>query len=278
MRALLATTVDQASLNIHSHLVAAGGWAEQGSFDGHPVHRRGELALLLTDRPHLQHDGADRRIADALQERSETVIFLSKHRAESKIPTLTIHPIGNLGEAAYGGRSHTVVPTHPSLMTAALREVRRRAEGSAFQVSFEATHHGPYLETPTFFIEIGSEERYDTVPEAGRILAESLLAVVLKPHSVAIGIGGGHYVPRLTDVALSCQLDFGHMAATYGLEALESHPGLLDELIAKTPGARYVYLHRKAMGKDQLRRLTTACKDRGLEAVRREDLLSLEAS
>jgi len=264
-------------MNIRDKLLAAGGWEERGSFDVHPVHRRGDWRLLLTDRPHLQHDGADVRIAQALQEPPEVVIFLSKHRAESKIPTLTLHPIGNLGEAAFGGRAHTVVPTHPPLMTAALREVKRRAGGTDFQVSFEGTHHGPYLETPTFFIEIGSEERYDEVPEAGRILAESLLAIAPPLHPVAIGIGGGHYVPRLTDVALSCQIAFGHMVANYGLEPLERHPGLLDELIAKTPGARLVYFHRKAMGKEQLRRLTAACESRGLEPVRREDLLTLDS-
>ncbi|MDD1748219.1 MAG: D-aminoacyl-tRNA deacylase, partial [Methanomassiliicoccales archaeon] len=86
------------------------------------------------------------------------MVFLSRHKAASGIPTLTAHPIGNFSKADFGGRPGTLVRSSPDMMTSTLRELQRNAAGLGFGVSFEVTHHGPYLEAPTMYIEIGSSE------------------------------------------------------------------------------------------------------------------------
>ena len=59
-------------------------------------------------------------------------------------------------------------------MTSLLREIKKN-QLNGYDVCFEATHHGPLLETPTIFLEIGSTEKQweDEVP--ARILIKSLL-------------------------------------------------------------------------------------------------------
>src|SRR2546428_10273485 len=58
-------------------------------------------------------------------------------------------------------------------MTEVLRAVRREAEGLSYAVTFEATHHGPVLDAPSFFIEVGSTEKEwrDSSPPEGPIRA-----------------------------------------------------------------------------------------------------------
>ena len=62
-------------------------------------------------------------------------------------------------------------------MTSLLRELKRRPPGCSFEVTYEVTHHGPYLETPTLFIEIGSSEATWGDRDAARAIARALTEV-----------------------------------------------------------------------------------------------------
>ena len=86
------------------------------------------------------------------------------------------------------------------------------------QVTFEATHHGPTLNAPAMFCEIGSsEEQWDrqdaaqamadlfqkglglgNEDAAGRGVGDWAAAPPGTP--VLVGLGGGHYAPRHGDV------------------------------------------------------------------------------
>src|SRR3972149_5960857 len=67
------------------------------------------------------------------------------------------------------------------------------AEAPGFRppATFEATHPGPYLETPTFYIEVGSGTERWTDPRAGAILARTVMAAEGSRDPVAIGVSGG---------------------------------------------------------------------------------------
>jgi D-tyrosyl-tRNA(Tyr) deacylase len=100
---LVCNLGDPASTNIRDHLLAGGEWAQEATFRGHPVHRRGKAHLEQVDGPTV----TDEDLSDDLMAtgwRIEAVWFLSKHRAASGQPSLTVHPIGNHGEARFGGR------------------------------------------------------------------------------------------------------------------------------------------------------------------------------
>src|SRR5205807_5140421 len=109
--------------------------------------------------PHPYRDHLDRDLESGFQEPADLVVYRSKHRSESGRPSLTVHPIGNPGAAEFGGQPRTLVPSAPRWMTSALRSLRQAGGHLGYVVTFEATHHGPYLTSPTFYIEQGSTER-----------------------------------------------------------------------------------------------------------------------
>ena len=130
-------------------------------------------------------------------------------------------------------------------MTGLLLEINKnRIDG--YDVCFEATHHGPLLETPTMFLEIGSSENEWEKVEPAKALIKSLLD--LKPANGihVIGIGGGHYTPRFTEAAITHEVCFGHMVANYGVDILT--PKLIECAIANS-NAEGIYFHKKGMNK-----------------------------
>jgi len=277
---LVASKEDIASMNIKRALLAAHVWEEKRTFEDNPVFtcREGSEATLITiNRSHLQADDLDKKAVRTLNiPPPSTVIFLSRHRSESGLRTLTVHPIGCYSKADFGGREGTLVPSAPVPMTLAMRLVhqRARAHGLDFKVSYETTHHGPSLETPTFFIEIGSEEKaWAEVPPA-EVLASVVLDVVraspADDEPVAIGIGGGHYAPRFTDVALAKRLSFGHMVPSYALE--KATEDVLAQAMKRTPNVKFVYFHRKALKAEEYNRYKAFFEGLGLTAVREKDL------
>ncbi len=274
VRVLVASEADEASVNQRTALLGAAPWTEVGAFEGRPVHRRGGFRLVSIAELHLDRDHLDRDLAVALGEPVELVVYLSKHRSESRTPSLTVHPVGNPGSAELGGLPGMLVPAAPLWMTAALRRLRVEARELRYQVTFEATHHGPYLEAPTFYIEQGSTETEWSDPRAAAAIARALVDLEPLDVPVALGLGGGHYAPRHTDVAVARRVAFGHLLPSH---ALEGRPAtLLPLAVAQTPGASVAYIHRKSLGKPETRDLEAQLAALGLRVVHEADLDSWE--
>jgi len=181
----------------------------------------------------------------------DDIIFLSMHRAASGKPSLTVHPIGvpwQTDVSWSGGLPGRCSP--PSLRIASLyrtlyKETKRRSLDSKYQVTLEATHHGPYVSKPVCFFEIGSTEEHWSIPECGNIMADIIISHLglydplidndnnsnnnnnnnddddneIKFELVMNVIGGGHYVPKQCDGGrLGEGLYTGHAITTYALE------------------------------------------------------------
>ncbi len=266
----MISEADPASTNIRSQLLQRGGWAEVGHFDDNPFYRRDNRFLLTTRRFHLDWDHLDLEVESSFGQSPDLIIYASRHKSESGMKAFTIHPIGNFGEARYGGIPGKLVPTASHWMTQALRLLKRKAAGLEHAVSFEATHHGPYLETPTFYIEIGSDEAAWREEEPARVIADVLVELSPVENPIALGIGGGHYLPRITDVALGRRVSFGHLIPSYALESMDEV--LLQQAVERTPGVSLAYLHRKAMKGEVRRRIKRMLEALGLTCVREGDL------
>jgi D-aminoacyl-tRNA deacylase len=270
MRVLVASEADAASVNQRSALLALAPWKEERPFDGTPTYRRDATVLVSIREDHLYRDHLDRDVSAFLGEPVDGIVYLSKHRSESRIPSLTVHPVGNPGKADFGGRPQTLVPSSPRWMTAALRRLRTEARGLPYQVTFEATHHGPYLETPTFYIEQGSTEREWADLDASQAIARTLLGLEPLDVPVAVGIGGGHYAPRHTDLVMARRIAFGHLIPSLALDGLPDD--VFEQAVRCTPDASLAYLHRKSLGKPEARDLETRLTARGLRVVHEADL------
>jgi D-aminoacyl-tRNA deacylase len=278
MRLLVCSIEDNASVNIRDSLLSSGGWSAMGEFEGAPVHRKGELSMVTVPRLHLRCDDLDLEVAEALGQRPEEVVFLSKHRAASGQRSLTVHPIGNWGRADYGGRERTVVPAAPHLMTSLLRQMKEEAAALDFEVTFEVTHHGPFLRTPTLFIEIGSSEATWGDRDAAAAIARTLQNVKMAIYPVAMGIGGGHYAPRFTETSLGKKVSFGHMLPNYAFD-LQDLPALEEKVRMgmEGSGARMAYVHRKSMKRSEATVVAKIVTDLGYEAVDSSDLEEIGA-
>ena len=272
MRSIVVSLQDAASVNIRDRLLEMVEWEEAGEFKGNTAYRHGNYLMVQHDGPHIYAEGIDREISGFAGEEPEAIIFASKHKSASGNKALTVHTVGNYGKAEYGGRDHTLSRSCPRLKTEALRLIAKKNTLPDFSVSYEVTHHGPFLETPSFFIEIGSSEEEWGNTDAGRIIASVILEledVKGNEDVVAIGIGGGHYAPRFTELALSRRISFGHMAPRYALENLDEE--MLRQMVEMS-GAERVYFHKVGLKRSDISRMASILSDMGIERIKTEEL------
>ena len=259
MNLIIASEADTASINLRDRLLEMSDWVESGSFDNNEMWtiskdygdfcRKG-TQLITIQELHIYAEEIDKKWQQQNNKEIENVIFLSRHKAASGRPSLTVHPIGNWGNADYGGKEAEVSGATPGWMTGLLLKIREnRIDG--YDVCFEATHHGPFLQTPTMFLEIGSSESEWEKKEPARALIKSLLELKHADGIKVIGIGGGHYTPRFTEAAFSHQVCFGHMVANYGVSVLTS---TLIKKAINSSEAEGIYFHRKGMKKSEYRK------------------------
>lgn len=270
MKLIVTSAEDPASMNIRARLLERPGWTERGAFGRHPVFSKDDFRMVLVDRIHLDEDLVDVRASEALGEGVEVVIFASRHRAESRIPTLTVHPIGNYSSADFGGKPGTLCHSSPQLMTSALRNLAARSQGLGFNISFETTHHGPTVDAPAFYIEIGSYEELWGREDAADAIAGSILDIRDQGFPTVMCVGGGHYAPRFTEVALARKVAVGHMAANYALGSLDD--AMVRQMSERSGGAKRVYFHKKGMPKPAYRELRERFASCGIEEISSEDL------
>ena len=259
MNLIIASEADTASINLRDRLLEMSDWVESGSFDNNEMWtiskdygdfcRKG-TQLITIQELHIYAEEIDKKWQQQNNKEIENIIFLSRHKAASGRPSLTVHPIGNWGNADYGGKEAEVSGATPGWMTGLLLKIREnRIDG--YDVCFEATHHGPFLQTPTMFLEIGSSESEWEKKEPARALIKSLLELKHADGIKVIGIGGGHYTPRFTEAAFSHQVCFGHMIANYGVSVLTS---TLIKKAINSSEAEGIYFHRKGMKKSEYRK------------------------
>ena len=248
---LIVSAPDIASTIQGDALLARGGWNSTEDIEGCSVwkHEKSDVHLWWLASGVLMEDYLDLRFEEGTGVKPKEVIFLSRHYAASGRPSLTLHVIGVPGElphgekAKFGGLKGVVVPPNPRfaawyrLMCSASVKHDLIPE---FEMTIETTHHGPLLKAPTMFIEIGSSEshweRRDAAEAWADVIGEafgfegntpnalisgdwwSLDQEMRGQQQVMIGIGGGHYAPRHTDVLRKTNCWAGHQIANYALE------------------------------------------------------------
>jgi len=219
--------------------------ATGGHVDGAPIRTLPSGALLLRRAAHHIHDEQlDRLLPEELRRQGTTLVFPSIHRSERNVPCLTVHPLGNPGpNSDVGGRPRALVPTDPHRMADALRRLDEREGEVGLKVTFEATHHGPYLELPAFFVEIGYGTLAAPPVEAVRALAAVLPDLEISGRDrVALAVGGGHYAPHFTELVKERDWAFGHILSRHALLELDRETA--RRAYEATPGAEGIVAAR----------------------------------
>ena len=275
MRVLVASRHDPASMNMRDRLVELGHWETTNrKFRGAPMLSQSEAILVEVEGPTVTDEQLDFDLkSTGLPIRD--VWFLSKHRAESGTPSLTVHPIGNHGEAKFGGQPETLSPAPARDMGALLRRMRHHAReaGLPHAVTYESTHHGPSMTRPSLFVEIGSDDQWYRDPSGAKALAAAIEDVLAGGETgggidgpVLVGVGGGHYVPRHTDKALAGEADFGHFLPSHFVDD-EHGKQRLARAVAATPHCDGVYVHRKGLKGAQRQAVLRWCEELGFAVV-----------
>jgi D-aminoacyl-tRNA deacylase len=157
----------------------------------------------------------------------EFIIFISRHSSASGTPTLSTHTPGNLAEAKLGGIPRKVSVSPANAMRDTLKAMARLKEEMQldYEVSYECTHHGPSLNVPTMFAELGSSAKQWKDLKAAEAVAHATIEAASYfgnfPAKAVIGIGGPHYNDKFTRIALKDDLAFGHMIPKYALPNID---------------------------------------------------------
>ncbi|AIZ56799.1 D-tyrosyl-tRNA(Tyr) deacylase [Candidatus Methanoplasma termitum] len=272
MRLLVCCETDIPSVNMKSQLIRKRDWEDIGMHGNDSFLINGRTVMMTTPDLHIRLEDLDNRIDNANLTIDE-VVFMSRHSATSGEAALTVHPIGNFHKNEFGGREKTLVRANPALMTDALRRIAGYNDLESFKVCFEVTHHGPWLKRPTFFIEIGSDGRNWGNERAADILTDVLLDMEPRDYCTAVGVGGGHYAPRFTEVALEYKINFGHMLPNYQIEGSDDEDTVrMVKDACSASDTKLVYIHRKSMKGPEERRISELIRSAGFELITSSNL------
>ncbi len=233
---IVASNKDSASTNIAQKIVELYDFKETNkTFQEEPIYLKTisnnsvKLVTINGESIHAQF------ITDHFA--PDLLIFISRHSSQSGIPTLSVHTPGNLTEEAEkGGFSKKISISPASAMKEALKEMARQVAQKqlAYKVSYECTHHGPSLNVPTMFAELGSSPTQWKDTAAAEAVAHATIAAATKQtkYPAAIGIGGPHYNEKFTKIALTTPTAFGHIIPKYAIAKID--PDMLKQCVEKT--------------------------------------------
>ncbi len=232
---IVASTKDTAGMNIAQRIIDHYNFEKLSeTFHKNPVYSKKvqsqEVKMLFVNEEIIN----TQFITDFFT--PQLLIFVSKHSSVSGIPTLSVHTPGNLAEAKLGGLPRKVSISPASAMKDALLEMSRLREEMEldYEVSYECTHHGPSLDVPTMFAELGSSPKQWRDVKAAEAVAHSVMAAVSKRSSypTAVGMGGPHYNAKFTRIALSTQTAFGHIIPKYAIPRVDAE--IIKQCVERT--------------------------------------------
>lgn len=235
---IVASNKDVASLNIKKQILNNYGFNKTPEdFQGNPIYTtevNGKNVKLVT----LRGESIHAQNMTELFPNSKLVIFISRHSSASGTPTLSTHTPGNLGEAKLGGIARKVSVSPANAMRDVLKAMMRLKEEMRldYEVSYECTHHGPSLNTPAMFVELGSSLKQWKDLKAAEAVGRATMEAVSRfgdfPAKGVLGIGGPHYNSKFTRMALENDLAFGHMIPKYAVSRIDLQ--ILGQCIART--------------------------------------------
>jgi D-aminoacyl-tRNA deacylase len=235
---LVASSKDTAGVNIARYILQRYPFSKTDEeFQENPVYSaeiNGKKVTLLTLKEEtINAQNLPDHFADL-----DLVVFISRHSSASGTPTLSVHTPGNFGAAELGGLPRKVSVSPATAMRDALKALMRFKEEMKldYAVSYECTHHGPSLNVPAMFVELGSSEKQWSDLKAAEAVAHAAMEAVVKfgvcECTAVLGIGGPHYNQRFTRMALDDGVIFGHIIPKYAVQWVDAE--VLSQCVERT--------------------------------------------
>jgi D-aminoacyl-tRNA deacylase len=235
---LVASSKDVAGVNIARHILNQYLFSKTNeTFQENPVFHaeiNGKKVRFVTLKEEtINAQNLPDHFADL-----DLVVFISKHSSTSGTPTLSAHTPGNFGAAELGGLPRRVSVSPASALRDALKALMRFKEEMKlnYAVSYECTHHGPSLNVPAMFVELGSSDKQWNDLKAAEVVAHAAMEAIVKfgasECTAVLGIGGPHYNQRFTKMALEDELIFGHIIPKYAVQWVDAE--ILSQCVERT--------------------------------------------
>lgn len=205
---VVADTGDRAGINILTELFQ---YIDQFQSDN--------LGFYKVEGSILDERNLDKSKLDAF----DMIIFASRHKSEKNEKTISIHAPGNFREVWGGGESGKLSVSSALFNKHLFEELQRTMKEhnvNNYKLTLEVTHHGPLINKPCVFLEIGGSESEWRDKRAAFIVAKALKKAIDtfqgNPYrEVAIGIGGPHYCPVFNKVQLNSNVALSHIIPNY---------------------------------------------------------------
>jgi D-aminoacyl-tRNA deacylase len=266
---LVASNKDIASQNIKQQILNQYPFKETAqSFQENPIFtteinsKKIELVTLSKESVRVQN------IAEGFPG-SELIVYISRHSSQSGKPTLSVHAPGNFGPAELGGLPRKISVAPAVAMQTALRALvhYKEAFNLDYEVSYECTHHGPSLNMPTMFVELGSSEVQWRDERAAQAVANAAMTAIVEfrtpVEGAVLGIGGTHYNQKFTLMALMGEAVFGHMIPKYAVSIVDAE--MLLQCVEKTlEKVQIAFLDWKGVKSEDKPNLLSALERAGL--------------
>jgi D-aminoacyl-tRNA deacylase len=212
------------------------------------IYRGKYFDLLIIPTPAISADWLEEKFS------YDGFVFLSKHAAESGVLALTCHSTGNFSEAKFGGNNRQVAIPHPHLQKSYLQKLwQNRKDFSEFQITIEATHHGPTdLNKPSIFIEIGTTEKQWNDPVLCNSVAKIVVEIMKseqKSNPVAICFGGTHYPDKFTKELIHGKFALGTVIPKHDLDFLDEE--LFSHILDRNNMAKTALLDWGGLGQNK---------------------------
>lgn len=241
---------DPAGTNIRERLLENYPFEESEMlFDGTPVYSLDpEIYLASSVKDIVFVNNLDEQI------RADRAVFISRHYANSGIPSLTAHFTGNFGQADFGGNPREISRYSPNLLKRYMLNLSTYAGEfrPAYNLTLEATHHGPTsLKPSVLFVELGSSViQWKDMSPATKI-SEALMATLRASAGnwkCAVCVGGTHYSEKFNDCILNSDLALGPIIPKYALEFFTAE--ILKQILEKgDQPTQAAVVDKKGLGK-----------------------------
>ena len=264
---IIATTSEIGSRTLAQALIRTQSFDSTGiHLNNSPVYQRDSLLLTFFEGTIVNPPSLDDFFSP------KAYIFLSRHSAESGIPSLTAHTTGNFSDKAeLGGMARELGRADPGLLKDYMIALTNRSERVPdYEITVEATHHGPTsLSRPVLFVELGSTSKQWGDKNAAEVVADALVDALTKRaiwDKVAIGFGGTHYPKKIKEAVVKGEFAVSFIAPKYVLEYVNEV--MIEQMIQKTMGpVRFALVDWKGLGPHK-EKLLKAISKFGLEVVR----------
>ena len=247
---IIASKKDKAGVNITTQLSQFRQETPQTS-----TQRKSNFDFYLVDDEIIYTENLDLQKINQY----DFIVFASKHSSEKGGKTLSIHAPGNWRTAELGGKSNKICKTSALFQKQIFEGLNKNAqeyELNDYSVTLECSHHGPLIDKPCIFVEIGSTETEWEDRRGAFVVAKTISDTINNfqenPYNeIAVGIGGPHYCPNFNKMQLNSNIALSHIIPKYALPLKEE---MVLEAIEKTEEeVDFIVLDWKGLGREDER-------------------------